>query len=159
MLPIEDILAREAPVPPGHTLGRSREGRNITGFVIGKGGTHVSLIGGCHSDEPVGPAMLRKLVSYLSALPSDAPLLTGFTWYVVPHVNPDGEARNAAWSDVTLPTKDHLGREDRAYDLALYLRHVLALGASGDAITARGYAPISKRRFSVWKSCSTRAVS
>jgi hypothetical protein len=126
MLPVEDILAPEAPpAPPGRAIGRSREGREITGYVLGRGGVHVSLIGGCHADEPVGPAMLRKLVAHLAALPEDDPLLTGFTWYVIPHVNPDGEARNAAWSDVTLPAADHLGREDRAYDLALYLRHVL----------------------------------
>ncbi|HKV11745.1 MAG TPA: M14 family zinc carboxypeptidase [Thermoanaerobaculia bacterium] len=125
MLPIEDILAREAPAPPGQIIGRSREGRKITGFVTGTGETHVSLIGGCHSDEPVGPAMLHSLVAYLSALPADDPLLTRFTWYVVPHVNPDGESRNALWSDVTLPTTDHLGREDQAYDLALYLRYVV----------------------------------
>lgn len=125
-LPVEEILAPEAPpAPPGRAIGRSREGREVTGYMIGNGERHVSLIGGCHSDEPVGPAMLRRLVAHLAALPEDDPLLAGFTWYVVPHVNPYGEKRNAAWSDVTLPTADHLGREDRAYDLALYLRHVL----------------------------------
>ena len=43
----------------------------------------------------------------------------------MPHVNPDGEARNAAWSDVTLPAVDHRGAEDRVYDLPLYLRYVI----------------------------------
>lgn len=127
MLPIEDILSApfSSPPPPGRPIGNSREGREITGYVLGRGDRHVSVIGGCHADEPVGPAMLRRLVAFLSSRPADDPLLSRFTWYVVPHVNPDGEARNAVWSDVTLATVDHLGAEDRAYDLALYLRHVV----------------------------------
>ena len=125
MLPIEEILSSTAPAPSGRTIGHSREGREITGHVLGQGNLHVSAIGGCHADEPVGPAMLRRLVAFLSSRPADDPLLSTFTWHVVPHVNPDGEARNAVWSEVTLPTVDHLGTEDRAYDLPLYLRHVV----------------------------------
>lgn len=125
-LPIEEILAPESPaLPSGRVLGISREGREIVGHVFGRGPLHVSLIGGCHADEPVGPALLRRLASFLASRPADDPLLTSATWYAVPHVNPDGEARNAAWSDTTLPAVDHLGREDRAYDLALYMRHVV----------------------------------
>ncbi len=124
-VPVEDVLSSPAPLPPAHILGHSREGREIAGYVLGTGERRVSLIGGCHSDEPVGPAMLRRLVSYLGSLPASNPLLAGATWRIVPHVNPDGEARNAAWSDVTLPAADHLGREDRAYDLFSYLRHVM----------------------------------
>ena len=45
--------------------------------------------------EPVGPAMLRRLVSFLVARPADDPLLAAATWSIVPHVNPDGEERNA----------------------------------------------------------------
>lgn len=125
-LPIEEILAPESPVTPsGRVLGLSREGREIEGHVFGRGPLHVSLIGGCHADEPVGPAMLRRLVAFLAGRPADDPLLAAATWYLVPHVNPDGEARNAAWSGTTLPAVDHLGREDRVYDLALYLKHVV----------------------------------
>jgi hypothetical protein len=128
LLPIEEILASEAP-PVLRPIGRSREGREVLGAVLGRGPRRVSLIGGCHSDEPVGPAMLRRLVSHLGVLsregPEDHPLLAGHTWYVVPHVNPDGEARNSAWSGHTLPAADHLGREDRVFDLYLYLRNVM----------------------------------
>jgi hypothetical protein len=131
-LPIEEILSLRAPgaseAPPVlRPIGRSREGREILGAVLGRGPRRLSLIAGCHSDEPVGPAMLRRLVSYLGSRPED-PLLAGCTWYVVPHVNPDGEARNAVWSDLgghTLPAADHLGREDRVFDLYLYLRNVM----------------------------------
>jgi hypothetical protein len=124
-LPIEEILSLGLPLFSGRPIGRSRGGRNIAGYVFGRGGLHVSLIGGCHADEPVGPAMLRRLAAFLAARPADDPLLTAITWYVVPHVNPDGEARNAAWSEATLPAVDHQGREDRAFDLFLYLRHVV----------------------------------
>jgi hypothetical protein len=126
-LPVEEILAPVVPAdrPPLRAVGRSREGREILGAVLGRGDLHVSLIGGCHADEPVGPDMLRRLSAFLAALPPDDPLLAGATWYVVPHVNPDGEARNAAWSGATLPAVDHRGAEDRVYDLAAYLRHVI----------------------------------
>ncbi len=126
-LPIDSILTSQAP-PPLRPIGRSREGRGILGAVLGRGPRRLSLIGGCHSDEPVGPAMLRRLVAYLGSRAEDDPLLAGWTWYVVPHVNPDGEARNAVWSDMsshTLPAVDHLGEEDRVFDLHLYLRNVM----------------------------------
>jgi hypothetical protein len=69
--------------------------------------------------------MLRRLAAHLASRPADDPLLVQYTWYVVPHVNPDGEARNAFWSGRTLPAADHLGREDRVFDLHLYLRHAM----------------------------------
>ncbi len=129
ILPVEEILAAPAgappPGPPGRTLGRSREGRDIVGWRFGHGDLHVSLIGGCHADEPVGPAMLRRLVDWLADRPAGDPLLEAATWSIVPHVNPDGEARNAIWSETTRPAADHLGAPDRVYDLAPYLRHVV----------------------------------
>jgi hypothetical protein len=126
-LPIEEILSALGPSDPPslHPIGRSREGREILGGILGRGALHISLIGGCHADEPVGPAMLRRLSAFLAALPPDDPLLTGATWYLVPHVNPDGEARNTAWSEITLPAADHRGAGDGIYDLALYLRHAV----------------------------------
>ncbi len=124
-LPIEEILAADLPSPSMLPLGRSREGREVLGARLGHGPRRLSLIGGCHADEPVGPAMLRKLVSWLGSRPVDDPLLTGFTWFVVPHVNPDGEARNEAWSRITLPAVDHLGQADRVFDLGPYLRNVV----------------------------------
>jgi hypothetical protein len=125
-LPAEEILAVSPfPPPPGHSIGRSRRGVGIDAHRLGRGALHISLIGGCHADEPVGPAMLRRLAVYLDALPADHPLLAEATWSIVPHVNPDGEARNAPWSSQPVPAVDHLGREDRAYDLPLYLRHVI----------------------------------
>jgi hypothetical protein len=127
-LPIEEVLALESAggiVSPWRAIGRSREGRDVLACRLGRGDLHVSLIGGCHADEPVGPALLRRLAACLTALPQDAPPLVAASWWIVPHVNPDGEVRNASWSETTLPAVDHRGRADRVFDLALYLRHVV----------------------------------
>jgi hypothetical protein len=123
MLPIEPILAPASPTPPpGRSIGRSREGREIFAYRFGRGPLRLSLIAGCHADEPVGPATLRRLVAFLAARPEDDPLLAAATWSIVPHVNPDGEERNRAWSDVTLPAVDSRGEADRVFDLAAYAR-------------------------------------
>ncbi|HEY0512758.1 MAG TPA: M14 family zinc carboxypeptidase [Thermoanaerobaculia bacterium] len=124
-MPIEEILAAPPFPPPGRVLGHSRRGQEIDGYRFGRGDLHVSLIAGCHADEPVGPAMLRRLVSLLAARPADDPLLAAATWSIVPHVNPDGEALNAGWTPETLPALDPLGREDRVYDLSLYANHAV----------------------------------
>ena len=130
MLPIEDILREECRLSPpaaavGIVIGLSRAGREIHAHRLGTGPRRVSLIAGCHADEPVGPAMLRRLASHLASRPADDPLLAGFTWFVVPHVNPDGESRNTAWSEHPVPATDHRGAPDLAYDLPLYLRRAV----------------------------------
>lgn len=126
-LPIEDIVAPglSSPSPQGETVGHSREGRQITGYRLGSGPAHVSLVGGCHADEPVGPAMLKRLVRFLAAQPAQGGLLTRYRWLVVPDVNPDGALRNRAWSDHRLALHDHRGEEDEGYDPLLYVEHVV----------------------------------
>ena len=56
----------------------------------------MSLVAGCHADEPVGPRFLRRLVGLLSGAAGDE-LRRRATWFVIPHLNPDGAAANAAW--------------------------------------------------------------
>jgi hypothetical protein len=72
-------------------LGASREGRPIVGYRFGRGPTRVSLLAGCHADEPVGPRLLRHLAAFLGGLPADDPLLEGREWWIAPHANPDGD--------------------------------------------------------------------
>lgn len=121
-LPIDAVLAT-APASPtdGERVGRSREGREIRGFRLGSGPLHVSLLAGNHADEPVGPAMLDRLVACLAARPADDPLLVAASWWIVPHTNPDGEARNAGWTRHTVA----LPAEGEGYDLRRYLREVV----------------------------------
>jgi len=71
------------------TIGHSEEGRAIEARIVGDGPKRVSLVAGAHADEPAGPITLRAL--------TEAP--DGFTFFVVPDVNPDGAARNRAWFD------------------------------------------------------------
>jgi len=92
------------------------------GHRLGRGPLHLSLIAGCHADEPVGPAMLRRLAAWLESQPDGAPLLADATWWIVPHANPDGEERNRAWSEILLPAVDSRGAPDHAFDLAAYAR-------------------------------------
>ncbi|MFQ5689140.1 MAG: M14 family zinc carboxypeptidase [Gemmatimonadota bacterium] len=95
-------------------IGLSREGRPIEAFRFGTGPLRVSLVAGCHADEPVGPRFLRRLTDFFSRLPDAHPLLAGYQWWIIPHMNPDGEVRNAGWQAA--------GREPpAAYSLASYL--------------------------------------
>jgi hypothetical protein len=114
-----------APVSAFQEIGASREGRPVLGLRRGEGPAAISLIAGCHADEPVGPAMLERLAAYLLALPEEDPRLRGATWYLVPHANPDGDAVNARWAAATLPCPDHTEAEDRAYNLPLYLEQAV----------------------------------
>lgn len=83
-----------------HDIGESREGRPLGGVVLGEGPLTVSLIAGAHADEPVGPETLRTLVLAACDAPEAlADLLQQVRFLVVPHINPDGEARNRSWMD------------------------------------------------------------
>ena len=98
--------------PPPRKIGRSRDGRPIFAYRLGEGPLRVSLIGGCHADEPVGPRFLHRLVRFLAS-PNGASLRDAATWFVIPHVNPDGGAANAPWQ--------RPGAE--RYDFVAYLKH------------------------------------
>jgi hypothetical protein len=79
-------------------IGASEQGRPIHAFVIGSGATRVALLGGAHSDEPVGPQMLRLLVNHFITNEEKAhSLLQKYTFIILPHINPDGEAKNWSW--------------------------------------------------------------
>lgn len=117
----ESILEQSASRPEGVIIGRSREARPIFAIRRGSGPLHFSLIGGCHADEPVGPEMLERLAAHLDRLPATAAALIAATWYIVPHVNPDGAERNATWTAARIETEDHQGEPDQAFDLAAYV--------------------------------------
>lgn len=143
-LPIEEILAgdaHEAPTEAAIEIGSSRQGRPLLGYRFGSGPLAVSLLAGSHADEPVGPALLRRLAGWLHRRPAAAPELAGVSWTLIPHVNPDGEAANAGWTGQRVAMVDHGGDPDEGYELAAYLRHVVR-EAPGDDIEW-GYPEVS----------------
>lgn len=105
------VVAGSGAPPPGARIGASVAGASLSAYRLGTGDRRISLIAGCHADEPVGPIFLDRLVRFLATQPASADILTRFTWWIVPDVNPDGAQKNRAWTtDVTT-----------AYDLAAYL--------------------------------------
>lgn len=112
---IEEILKQPYLLPDGNEIGKSIEERSIQGFVLGHGPKKTSLIAGNHADEPIGPLLLKKLVNFLRNLDENHEILKQHSFYIVPHANPDGEARNLKWYSY----------EDKETNLAEYLRHVI----------------------------------
>lgn len=91
------------------SLGESEEGRPLLSAIIGSGPVSISLLAGAHADEPVGPDMLRRLIPALADRRADyADLLSQCTFYIIPHINPDGEARNRYWIDAWPDWKDYV---------------------------------------------------
>lgn len=146
--PARILGALPASPEDGLRIGSSREGRTIHAFRFGSGPLRVSLLGGCHADEPVGPALLGRLCGWLSGLPGDHPMLERFEWWIVPHVNPDGAARNRAWQTGGLDL-----------ELGEYLAHVvrelpgddIEFGFPADPDDA-GARPENRAAFAWWAS-------
>ncbi|MEQ8822048.1 MAG: M14 family zinc carboxypeptidase [Sumerlaeia bacterium] len=80
-------------------IGASREGRALYGLRAGRGAVRVSITAGAHADEPVGPRTAVRLAVALarSEEPWARELAQACTFRLCPHVNPDGDAHNAAW--------------------------------------------------------------
>ena len=124
-LPIEKILAGSPFLVELEEIGRSRDGRPIGAWRGGRGPLSVSLVAGCHADEPVGPATLRRLSGWLATLPADDPAVSDLQWSIIPHANPDGEAANNVWATRTVEVADFQGAADRGFDLAAYAASVV----------------------------------
>ena len=76
-------------------IGASRSGQPMYGVVCGAGRRNVSVIAGCHADEPIGPMTAQALPMVLqSHFPE---LLTEYRFYIVPQMNPDGADVNRPW--------------------------------------------------------------
>lgn len=129
MLPVEEILATPgAARQPGRVIGRSRLRRPILGWSFGAGERSVSLIGGAHADEPVGPEVLSRWVAFLGRLAASEPrhpLLTAWRWRIVPHINPDGAAVNAGWPGSTVRVADSRGVAAYGYRFSSYFESVV----------------------------------
>jgi len=111
------IIKSKINIPASNELiiGYSRQKRPLYAYTLGSGNQRVSLLAGAHADEPTGPRLLHHLVNYLSDLSPNHPLLQNYTWYIIPHINPDGENKNLSWYSY----------QDEVYDLANYLQFVI----------------------------------
>ncbi|MEP0546108.1 MAG: M14 family zinc carboxypeptidase [Rhodothermales bacterium] len=124
---IRHACASNADLAQFHDLGTSEEGRPIYGVTLGHGPQTVTLMAGAHADEPVGPETLRVFIleslanrDWLAEGDGFADLFDRFTFRIMPHVNPDGEARNqpwiGAWPDVEAYLR-HRVREQPGRDI------------------------------------------
>ena len=144
------MKVRDHPGRHGSRLGWSREGRPISGYRFGTGPEAVSLLGGCHADEPVGPQFLRLLAAYLRRLAPDDPMLRLYEWWIIPHLNPDGEVRNASWQVAGAAS----------YDLGRYLRGAVRELPGDDiefgfprAPADPGARPENRAAYDWWRTC------
>ena len=112
---IHEIIESPFDIEKGNKIGTSLKNKDIFGYVFGSGSKKISLIAGNHADEPIGPLLLKKLVSYLSTLHKDHELLIHYRWCIIPHTNPDGEYRNKSWYTYN----------DTETDLAKYLLYAI----------------------------------
>ena len=95
---IKAICAVHPDIAHYHELGTSEEGRLLYAVTLGKGPLKASLIAGSHADEPVGPETLRLLiVKSLENRKMLQELFSQVQFIIIPHINPDGEAKNWRW--------------------------------------------------------------
>jgi len=84
----------------GEVIGLSETGRPIVGLALGHGPRRATLLAGAHADEPVGAETLLHFAEWLADHSDEARALCArWTFRLVPHVNPDGEALNSRWLD------------------------------------------------------------
>ncbi len=89
-------LADEFPRVTFKTIGESREGRPISYLKIGEGECSALIFAFPHPNEPIGSMTVEFLSSYLAENP-DFTRQTGFTWYLIKAIDPDGAVLNEGW--------------------------------------------------------------
>ncbi|MDA8371571.1 MAG: M14 family zinc carboxypeptidase [Nocardiopsaceae bacterium] len=89
-------------------IGRSRLGDPLWSMTIGNGPRHALVFGGVHPNEPVGGLTALHLAQTLAddgALRADL----GYTWHIIPCIDPDGTRLNEAWFTGPM-SRSHYGR-------------------------------------------------
>ena len=81
--------------PTEITLGRSVEGRGITGQVFGDGDDVVLILATIHGNEPAGTPLVEQLGEYLTGHPE---LIEGRQVVLIPVANPDGVERGTRYN-------------------------------------------------------------
>lgn len=133
-------------------VGFSRDQREIHGHRFGEGQVQVSLIAGCHADEPTGSIFLNHLSNYLGSLPGDHHLIRLFQWYIIPYANPDGSQINRRWYH----------NPHQSFDFALNLQHAVR-ELPGDDMefgfpteTVEALRPENTAIYNFWKSAKKK---
>lgn len=86
--------------PDSSLIGESEEGVAIYAIKVGCGSKIISLIAGCHADEPVGPFHLNIWLKFLEEFRENdlvADFLKVYKLWIIPDVNPDGALANDKW--------------------------------------------------------------
>ncbi|GIJ43915.1 zinc carboxypeptidase [Virgisporangium aliadipatigenens] len=93
---VERLRAEHPDIITEHRIGTSRLGEPLSAMRVGDGPRHAIVFGGVHPNEPVGGLTAVHLVRTLAA---DAGLRArlGFTWHVIPCIDPDGMRLNEGW--------------------------------------------------------------
>lgn len=89
-------------------IGTSRLGEPIGALSVGSGPLHAVVVGGVHPNEPIGFVTATHLAEQLLANPGWADS-TGYTWHIVPCIDPDGTRLNEAWFAGPF-TREHYSR-------------------------------------------------
>jgi hypothetical protein len=90
------LAARHPELVRVRVIGSSRRGEPIRMASVGTSRRHALVFGGPHPDEPVGFLTVRKLGRVLC---TDDQLREelGYTWHLIPCVDPDGARLNEGW--------------------------------------------------------------
>lgn len=77
-----------------HEMGHSTDGEPIPMLKIGDGPKRMLLFACPHPNEPIGAMLIQFLLKELVTTPE---LRKGYTWFLLPCVDPDGTRLNEGW--------------------------------------------------------------
>lgn len=102
-----EAIAREYPsLARLGLVGTSRLGEPIVGLTVGSGARTALVFGMPHPNEPFGALTASFLAR---ALCEDAALRDGWSWHIIPCIDPDGTRLNEPWFDGPF-TREHYSR-------------------------------------------------
>ena len=109
LLAASQALAADHPSKVGWTrIGTSRLGEPIHKLTVGDGDLNAVVFAAIHPNEPIGSLTTLHLARTLAEDESLARRL-GYTWHIVPCIDPDGMRLNEGWFQGTI-TRERYGR-------------------------------------------------
>jgi len=91
---VRDAATRHPRLASLRDIGRSTDGEPIPMLTLGDGPRSALLVGCPHPNEPIGAMLVRFLVGELVERPD---LRGGWTWHLIPCIDPDGTRLNEGW--------------------------------------------------------------